>query len=102
MDKDGIADLIERVASWPEEAQAELVEAIIDIETKYTGVYRLGDDERAAVEPVEGGVEVGRLRALRQLGAQDVDGGAHLVDVRAASALADHQQMAVVRGAHVG
>jgi predicted transcriptional regulator len=50
MDKDEIADLIERVASLPEEAQAELIESIINIETKYTGVYHLSDEERAAVE----------------------------------------------------
>jgi predicted transcriptional regulator len=50
MDKEEIADLIERVASLSDEAQAELVEAISNIETKYMGVYRLSDDERAAVE----------------------------------------------------
>jgi hypothetical protein len=42
--------LLERAAGWPDEAQAELVQFIIDIETKYRGVYHLSDDERAAVE----------------------------------------------------
>jgi hypothetical protein len=42
--------LLERAADWPDEVQAELVQFMIDIETKYRGVYHLSDDERAAVE----------------------------------------------------
>jgi predicted transcriptional regulator len=42
--------LLDRIAAWPEEAQAELVESILAIETKHLGVYRLSDDERAAVQ----------------------------------------------------
>ena len=45
-----LESLLERVSTWPEEAQAELIQSIIDIETKHFGVYRLSDDERAAVE----------------------------------------------------
>jgi len=41
--------LLESVRTWPEEAQAELLHFMIDIETKHVGVYRLSDDERAAV-----------------------------------------------------
>jgi hypothetical protein len=41
--------LMERAAVWSEEAQAELVESMIDIETKHAGVYRLTDDERQAI-----------------------------------------------------
>lgn len=42
--------LMERAAGWPAEAQqAELVQAMIEIEEKYLGVYRLSDAERAAV-----------------------------------------------------
>ena len=44
-----LENLLERAASWPEEAQAELVEAMLEIETRHGGVYRLSDDERAAV-----------------------------------------------------
>jgi predicted transcriptional regulator len=43
--------LMERAAGWPEEAQAELVQAMVEIEEKYLGVYRLSDAERAAVRP---------------------------------------------------
>jgi predicted transcriptional regulator len=42
--------LLERIADWPEEAQAELVQSIVDIETKHLGVYKLSPDERTAIE----------------------------------------------------
>lgn len=45
-----VETLLERIADWPEEAQAELVQSIVDIETKHLGVYRLDPDERAAIE----------------------------------------------------
>jgi predicted transcriptional regulator len=41
--------LLERVQSWPIEDQEELVEVAREIESRRTGVYRLSDDERAAV-----------------------------------------------------
>ena len=44
-----VETLLERVASWPEEAQAELLQSVVDIETRHFGVYRLSDDERTAV-----------------------------------------------------
>jgi predicted transcriptional regulator len=42
--------LLERVATWPEEAQAELARVIVEIERQQSDVYRLSDDERAAIE----------------------------------------------------
>jgi predicted transcriptional regulator len=42
--------LMERAAGWPENMQAELVEAMIEIEKKHGGVYRLSEEERAAIE----------------------------------------------------
>lgn len=41
--------ILDRIADWPEEAQEELVQAIVDIEARHFGIYRLSDDERAAV-----------------------------------------------------
>jgi hypothetical protein len=41
--------LMERAASWPDDAQAELVRFMIDTEAKRFGVYRLTDPERAAI-----------------------------------------------------
>ena len=45
-----VETLLERIADWPEEAQAELVQSIVDIETKHLGVYKLDPDERVAIE----------------------------------------------------
>ncbi len=45
-----VETLLERIADWPEEARAELVQSIVDIETKHLGVYKLNPDERAAIE----------------------------------------------------
>jgi hypothetical protein len=42
--------LMERAASWPEEAQAELVQFMLDIEVKYYGTYRLDDEDRARIQ----------------------------------------------------
>jgi hypothetical protein len=41
--------LLERVASWPQEDQDELAEVAAEIEARRAGIYRLSDDERAAV-----------------------------------------------------
>jgi predicted transcriptional regulator len=45
----GTKALLEQVQSWPEEDQEELAEVAREIESRRSGVYRLSDDERAAV-----------------------------------------------------
>jgi predicted transcriptional regulator len=45
----GTRDLLERVESWPIEDQEELADLAREIESRRTGVYRLSDEERAAV-----------------------------------------------------
>jgi predicted transcriptional regulator len=42
--------LLDRISEWPDAALAELAESIAEIETRHLGVYRLSDDERAAVQ----------------------------------------------------
>jgi hypothetical protein len=49
MTKRALEILLEHVATWPEEAEEELVQSAADIEKRHFGVYRLNDDERAAV-----------------------------------------------------
>lgn len=49
MTREGIEYLLERVAAWPEKAQAELLTSINEIEARHVGVYQLSDEERAAV-----------------------------------------------------
>jgi hypothetical protein len=45
-----VETLIERVAGWPQDAQAEVVESIVEIEAKRFGAYSLNAEERAAIE----------------------------------------------------
>jgi hypothetical protein len=49
MTRQGLEILLERVSTWPEEAQEELLQSVADIEQKHFGVYRLSDEERLAV-----------------------------------------------------
>jgi hypothetical protein len=49
MTKQGLEILLEHVATWPPEAQDELIKSMADIERKHLGVYRLNNEERAAV-----------------------------------------------------
>ena len=44
-----VKDLLRQVESWPEEDREELAEVARVIEARRTGVYRLSDEERAAV-----------------------------------------------------
>ena len=43
-------DILRHIDTWPAEDQEELVEAAREIEARRAGVYRLNDEERAAVE----------------------------------------------------
>jgi len=52
---------MERAASWPEEAQAELVRFMIDTEAKHFGVYRLNNAERAAIQKGLEDIAAGRF-----------------------------------------
>ena len=42
-------NILEKVASWPEEDQEELAEVAREIEARRTGIYHLSDEERVAV-----------------------------------------------------
>lgn len=49
MTREQLATVLDRVADLPEEAHAELIESVTQIEAKYGSVYRLSEEERAAV-----------------------------------------------------
>jgi len=53
----GTRNLLEQVQSWPEEDQEELASVAREIESRRSGVYRLSDEERAAVRV---GIEAAR------------------------------------------
>ena len=50
MTKEEIKSLFERIYSWPEEDQQELIEIARQIEAERTGVYVLSEDEHAAID----------------------------------------------------
>ena len=56
-----VETLLERVADWPEEAQAELVKSIVDIETKHFGVYKLSPEEREVIHQAQAQAERGEF-----------------------------------------
>ena len=41
---------LERIPTWPKQAQDELVRSMAEIEYRYTELYNVDDDERAALE----------------------------------------------------
>lgn len=45
-----VESILDRIADWPEEAQAEVMQAVNDIEARRFGMYRIADDERVAVK----------------------------------------------------
>jgi len=59
--------LMERAASWPEEAQAELMRFMIDTEAKHFGVYRLSEEEREAIRRGLEDVEQGRYASVGEI-----------------------------------
>jgi predicted transcriptional regulator len=61
MTRRGLEILLERVSTWPEEAQDEFVKSVADIESKHLGVYRLSDEERDAVRRGLADMRAGRL-----------------------------------------
>jgi hypothetical protein len=61
MTRRGLEILLERVLTWPEEAQDELVRSVADIESRNFGPYRLSDEERGAVRRGLAEMREGRL-----------------------------------------
>jgi len=45
----GAKNILEKVASWPEEDQEELAEVAREIEARRIGIYHLSEEERVAV-----------------------------------------------------
>jgi hypothetical protein len=69
MTKQGLEILLERVSTWPEEAQDEFVRSVADIESKHLGVYRLSDEERDAVRRGLADMREGRLASDAEVAA---------------------------------
>jgi hypothetical protein len=68
-----VKSILERVASWPAEDQEELSEVVREIEARRSGVVRLSDEERAAIDaarrgPLASEAEVEAFWRRRDLG----------------------------------
>jgi hypothetical protein len=55
MTKEQVNAVLDKVRSWPEEDQEELIELVREIETRRTGVYVLNDDELTAIDAARRG-----------------------------------------------
>lgn len=47
--REKVESLFEQVVELPDEAQAELVESLIDMRAQQLGIYHLDDDDRASL-----------------------------------------------------
>jgi predicted transcriptional regulator len=69
MTRQGLEILLERVSTWPEEAQDEFVKSVADIESKHLGVYLLSAEERDAVRRGLADMREGRLASDAEVAA---------------------------------
>jgi hypothetical protein len=69
-------ELLERIRSWPTEDQQELADYASVIEARRTGLYRLSDDERAAVDEGLAEADRGQLVSDADIAKQDKRHGA--------------------------
>ncbi len=54
-----LKELIEQAESWPEAAQAELIELALEIEAEQQGVYRASPEEIEAIDQALAEIERG-------------------------------------------
>jgi len=64
-----VETLIERVADWPQDAQAEVVKSIVDIEAKHFGAYKLSAEERTAIEEALAEMRQGKFASDEEVAA---------------------------------
>ena len=53
--------LIRQAVELPDEAQAELVQALVEMRSQHLGIYQIDDDERAALACSGEDVRLGRF-----------------------------------------
>lgn len=59
--KPSLDELLDEILALPEAAQAELIEALIDMCAQRLGIYQLDDDDRAALARSAEDVRLGRF-----------------------------------------
>jgi hypothetical protein len=56
-----VDEIIHEVTALPEEAQAELVDSLLEMRLQHRGIYRLDDDEREALSRSSEDIRLGRF-----------------------------------------
>jgi hypothetical protein len=59
--------LIRQAVELPDEAQAELVQSLVEIRSQHLGIYHLDDDERAALARSAEDVRLGRFASDQEI-----------------------------------
>ncbi|MBX9844506.1 MAG: hypothetical protein K2Z80_22125 [Xanthobacteraceae bacterium] len=62
-------DVLEKAQTWPDEDQEELIDLAREIESRRSGVYRLSDEERKAIEQGLADARAGRFASDEEIGA---------------------------------
>jgi predicted transcriptional regulator len=62
-------DIFRRIESWPPEDQEELAELAREIEARRSGVYRLSEDEHAALAESAADAKAGRFATEDEIAA---------------------------------
>ena len=59
--QDKIEALLQQAAELPDEAQAELVQSLVEMRAQHLGIYHLDDEERAALVQSAEDIRLGRF-----------------------------------------
>jgi len=62
-----IESLIRQVTELPEEAQAEVVQSLLDLRSQHLGIYQLDQEERAALSHSAEDVRLGRFASDEEI-----------------------------------
>jgi hypothetical protein len=50
MNTKALKQLLDRIPKWPKEAQDEFLRSMAEIETRYSKIYQVTDEDRAALD----------------------------------------------------
>ena len=75
MEKIELKGILDRVRRWPKDAQDELIRSMTEIESRYSNVYHLNDDEREALSRSADDVRSNRFATAKEI--EDVYGRFH-------------------------
>ena len=67
MNAKNLRKFLDRIPTWPKEAQDELLRSMTEIETRYSKIYQVTDEERAALERSAADVRKERFAAARDV-----------------------------------